>query len=58
MKENSSPDHGGSTSLWMDIPLRLTPGHMPYLECSFSCLRTIIYSLKFHCPGDHLPKEH
>lgn len=47
MKENS-PDHGGSTSLWMDIPLSLTPARRPSLERSFSCLRTVIYSLKFH----------
>lgn len=27
------------------------------LELSFSWLSTIIYSLKFHCPVDHLPTE-
>lgn len=30
---------------------------VPYLECSFSNHRTIIYSLKSYCPGDHLPKN-
>ena len=31
--------------------------YVPYLECSFSNQRTIIYSLKSRCSGDHLAKN-